>query len=53
MSDNAMTVLDFDVHGLQQVLPLLRTPSGALMFIPLYALWVTLLLPGSGCNTCT
>ncbi|MFM1899695.1 MAG: hypothetical protein RLZZ216_271 [Cyanobacteriota bacterium] len=46
MSDNAMTLLDFDVHGLQQVLPLLRTPSGALLFIPLYALWVTLLLPG-------
>jgi uncharacterized membrane protein YdjX (TVP38/TMEM64 family) len=46
MSDNAMTVLDLDVHGLQQVLPLLRTPGGALMFIPLYAVWVTLLLPG-------
>ncbi|MEB3166177.1 MAG: TVP38/TMEM64 family protein [Cyanobacteriota bacterium] len=27
-------------------LPLLRTPAGALAFIPLYALWVTLLLPG-------
>jgi uncharacterized membrane protein YdjX (TVP38/TMEM64 family) len=27
-------------------LPLLRSPLGALLFIPLYALWVTLLLPG-------
>ena len=27
-------------------LPLLRTPLGALAFVPLYALWVTLLLPG-------
>ena len=28
------------------LLPLLRSPLGALAFIPLYALWVTLLLPG-------
>jgi uncharacterized membrane protein YdjX (TVP38/TMEM64 family) len=41
-----MSVVDLNVHGLQQVLPLLRAPSGALLFIPLYALWVTLLLPG-------
>ena len=27
-------------------LPLLRPPAGALAFIPLYAVWVTLLLPG-------
>ncbi|MBM5817765.1 MAG: TVP38/TMEM64 family protein [Cyanobacteria bacterium K_Offshore_surface_m2_239] len=27
-------------------MPLLRSPLGALLFIPLYALWVTLLLPG-------
>jgi uncharacterized membrane protein YdjX (TVP38/TMEM64 family) len=41
-----MSLVDLNVHGLQQVLPLLRAPSGALLFIPLYALWVTLLLPG-------
>ena len=34
-------------HGdWQQWLPLLQSPAGALAFIPLYALWVTLLLPG-------
>jgi uncharacterized membrane protein YdjX (TVP38/TMEM64 family) len=27
-------------------LPVLQSPAGALAFIPLYALWVTLLLPG-------
>jgi len=27
-------------------LPALQSPAGALIFIPLYALWVTLLLPG-------
>ena len=27
-------------------LPALQSPAGALVFIPLYALWVTLLLPG-------
>jgi uncharacterized membrane protein YdjX (TVP38/TMEM64 family) len=31
---------------LPQVLEALRSPAGALVFIPLYALWVTLLLPG-------
>ena len=30
----------------QQLLPLLQSPAGAVAFIPLYALWVTLLLPG-------
>ena len=28
------------------MLELLRSPAGALVFVPLYALWVTLLLPG-------
>ena len=28
------------------VLAALRSPAGALLFVPLYALWVTLLLPG-------
>ncbi|MEO1002402.1 MAG: TVP38/TMEM64 family protein [Cyanobacteria bacterium J06638_7] len=31
---------------LDQLLPLLRSPLGAVAFVPLYALWVTLLLPG-------
>ena len=31
---------------LEAALPLLRSPLGAALFIPLYALWVTLLLPG-------
>jgi len=31
---------------LDQLLPALRSPAGAVAFIPLYALWVTLLLPG-------
>ncbi|NDC15123.1 MAG: TVP38/TMEM64 family protein [Synechococcaceae bacterium WB9_2_170] len=31
---------------LEQVLPALRSPLGAAVFVPLYALWVTLLLPG-------
>jgi uncharacterized membrane protein YdjX (TVP38/TMEM64 family) len=31
---------------LQLLLPALQTPVGAVVFIPLYALWVTLLLPG-------
>ena len=30
----------------QQLLGALRSPAGALAFVPLYALWVTLLLPG-------
>jgi uncharacterized membrane protein YdjX (TVP38/TMEM64 family) len=29
-----------------KLLDLLRSPAGALVFVPLYALWVTLLLPG-------
>ena len=29
-----------------QILPLLASPLGAVAFVPLYALWVTLLLPG-------
>jgi uncharacterized membrane protein YdjX (TVP38/TMEM64 family) len=32
--------------GLLPVLDLLRSPAGAVAFVPLYALWVTLLLPG-------
>ena len=32
---------------LEATLPLLRSPLGAVLFIPLYALWVTLLLPGA------
>jgi uncharacterized membrane protein YdjX (TVP38/TMEM64 family) len=31
---------------MQQWLPALQSPLGAVAFIPLYALWVTLLLPG-------
>ncbi len=31
---------------LDQLLPALRSPAGAIAFVPLYALWVTLLLPG-------
>jgi len=30
----------------QSWLPVLQSPPGALLFIPLYAVWVTLLLPG-------
>ena len=33
-------------HWLPDALELLRSPLGAVAFIPLYALWVTLLLPG-------
>jgi uncharacterized membrane protein YdjX (TVP38/TMEM64 family) len=32
---------------LEAAVPLLRSPLGAVLFIPLYALWVTLLLPGA------
>ena len=38
-----------DLHPslwLGQVLPALRSPLGIAAFVPLYALWVTLLLPG-------
>jgi len=31
---------------LEQLLPALRSPAGAVAFVPLYAIWVTLLLPG-------
>jgi uncharacterized membrane protein YdjX (TVP38/TMEM64 family) len=31
---------------LDQLVPALRSPLGAVAFVPLYALWVTLLLPG-------
>jgi len=31
---------------LEQLLPALRSPLGIAAFVPLYALWVTLLLPG-------
>ena len=31
---------------LESWLPFLQTPIGAVLFVPLYALWVTLLLPG-------
>jgi uncharacterized membrane protein YdjX (TVP38/TMEM64 family) len=31
---------------LEAAVPLLRSPLGAVLFVPLYALWVTLLLPG-------
>ena len=33
-------------HWLPDALEMLRSPVGAVLFIPLYALWVTLLLPG-------
>ena len=33
-------------HWLPDALVHLRSPVGALLFVPLYALWVTLLLPG-------
>ncbi|MFO7628222.1 MAG: TVP38/TMEM64 family protein [Prochlorococcaceae cyanobacterium] len=35
-----------DPAWLDAVLPALRSPLGAAAFVPLYALWVTLLLPG-------
>ena len=31
---------------LQQLLPFFQHPTGAALFIPIYAIWVTLLLPG-------
>jgi uncharacterized membrane protein YdjX (TVP38/TMEM64 family) len=33
-------------EALDLLLPLLRSPWGAVAFVPIYALWVTLLLPG-------
>jgi uncharacterized membrane protein YdjX (TVP38/TMEM64 family) len=35
-----------DLSTLQALWPVLQSPAGALAFVPLYALWVTLLLPG-------
>ena len=44
-------LLDLHAGGLlqqqlHQLLPALQSPAGALLFIPLYAIWVTVLLPG-------
>ena len=36
----------FDPETTAMVLASLRSPAGAMAFVPLYALWVTLLLPG-------
>ena len=36
----------FDPETTAMVLASMRSPAGALAFVPLYALWVTLLLPG-------
>lgn len=38
--------MTLDPDGLAPVLTALQSPWGALAFVPLYALWVTLLLPG-------
>ena len=38
--------LDVIFQELAELLPALKSPAGALAFVPLYALWVTLLLPG-------
>jgi uncharacterized membrane protein YdjX (TVP38/TMEM64 family) len=38
--------MEFFSFTLNQVLPLLQSSQGAGLFIPLYAIWVTLLLPG-------
>ena len=35
-----------DFSSLQALLPALQSPAGAIAFVPLYALWVTFLLPG-------
>ena len=34
------------LHILEGILPYLNSPFGAVFFIPFYAIWVTLLLPG-------
>ena len=34
------------LHLLEDILPYLNSPIGAILFIPFYAIWVTLLLPG-------
>ena len=36
----------FSPPAWSEILPLLASPLGAVAFVPLYALWVTLLLPG-------
>jgi len=41
LSPDSLPPLSWD-----ELLPLLRSPLGAVAFVPLYALWVTLLLPG-------
>ena len=41
-------MIDFPLDFVSAVLEQLRSPLGALIFIPLYAVWVTLLLPGCG-----
>ena len=38
--------MTFSPDGLTPVLTALQSPWGAVAFVPLYALWVTLLLPG-------
>ena len=42
----ALPQLPAGLPPLEGVLDTLRTPLGAALFVPLYALWVTLLLPG-------
>ncbi len=34
------------MNPIENILPFLQTPLGTLLFIPLYALWVSILLPG-------
>ena len=34
------------IFFLEKYLPFLQTPIGAAIFVPLYAIWVTVLLPG-------
>jgi uncharacterized membrane protein YdjX (TVP38/TMEM64 family) len=41
-----VTPLLFSPPAWSEILPLLASPLGALAFVPLYAIWVTLLLPG-------
>ena len=40
------SLLNPESNWLNQLIPALQSPLGAALFIPLYALWVTLLLPG-------
>ena len=39
-------MISFVQQWLPDAFEVLRSPAGALLFVPLYALWVTLLLPG-------